>query len=468
MRGLQVSPLKRIVGHVARALGHSTAPTSAGGSFSRSLDAATGGRRGNGLGMFGPVNSEIGAAVGLVSSRAAYLAANNAYCANAVANWVAFLVGTGPRPNARALDRDARKLVHGRFDIFWESADHSGRTDLGGLVALMVRDMVVKGEALAVFRDGAEGVQLQVIPPEHLDASKTISFGDGRQVVQGVEFDASGRRLAYWIFPDRPHSIFVDHAPAVRVGAEHVLHMFHPLGPGQVRGLSWLAPAVLPASELDQYQDALLVSAKVAAMHAGFIKDATDTGDEELPLSDPVWEPGAMSRLPLGTDVVFNSPDQVKDAPALLRLNLQALAAAIGVPEHLLSGDLTGANYSSLRAGMIPFRARMEQVQYTTIVPQLLRPIWQRWLSREVLSGAVDVSPMTRADWIMPRPMQVDPLKDIEATERALAAGLTSRTQAVNAFGWNVDDLDEEIAADRARESDLGLGFTNEKGGTDA
>ena len=35
-----------------------------------------------------------------------------------------------------------------------------------------------------------------------------------------------------------------------------------------------------------------------------------------------------------------------------------------------------------------------------------------------------------------------------------------SRTQAINEMGWNADDLDAEIAADRAREAALGLNFT--------
>lgn len=124
-----------------------------------------------------------------------------------------------------------------------------------------------------------------------------------------------------------------------------------------------------------------------------------------------------------------------------------------------MSGDLTNANYSSLRAGLLPFRAKVEQVQYGTLVPQLLRPVWRRWIATEVLSGRLDLSPDLSAEWIMPRPMQVDPAKDLAAVREALALGLTSRTQAVNELGWNADDLDAEIAADRARETSLGLTF---------
>lgn len=478
MLGPKGFSLSRIIGSAARAFHFPAASHIAqggtGGNHRRSLDAATGGRRGGGLGTFGPINSEVSAGLSLVGSRAAYQAVNNPYIANAVANLVTFLVGTGPRPNVRGVEREERRQLHFAFDRFCEAADYGGRTDFGGLLTQIARDMVVRGEGLAVMHNEADGLQIQVIPPDHLDAAKNETLGSGRQIVQGVEFDASGRRVAYWIFPERPHSVFADHAPAVRVDAAHVLHVFHPIAPGQVRGLSWLAAAVLTANEFDQYRDALLLAAKMGAMNAAFITDASDTGSEDDLFSEPVWEPGAITRLPLGTDVKFSAPEQLKDAPALMRMNLQALAAALGVPEFLLSGDLTGANYSSLRAGLIPFRARIDQVQNNTLVPQVLRPVWRRWLALEILAGRIDAPADTPCDWIMPRPQQVDPAKDLEATEKALALGLTSRTHAINELGWNADDIDEEIQADRAREAELGLSFStpttqprNPKEGTD-
>ena len=200
-------------------------------------------------------------------------------------------------------------------------------------------------------------------------------------------------------------------------------------------------------------------------MFAGFLTDMNQTGaipfdgDQTGGILDTGLEPGTLKVLPAGVDVKFSAPDAAKDSPAFLRFNLQALAAALGLSEHLLSGDLTNANSSSLRAGLLPFRARVEQVQYGTLVPQMLRPVWRRWLATEVACGRLDVPCDVAAEWIMPRPMQVDPQKDIAALKEALAMGLTSRTQAINEMGWNADDMDAEIAADRVREAGLGLTF---------
>ncbi|SEL86737.1 phage portal protein, lambda family [Roseovarius azorensis] len=437
----------------------------------RSLDAATGSRRGSGLGQFGPINPEIGAAASITRSRARYLAMNNPFIANGVQNWCASLVGTGIRPAVRATDAGTRELAAGSFETWADAADHAGRTDFWGLQRDVSRHLVVDGEALILMRDEADGLRLQLIPPELLDESKTATLGNGREIVSGVEFDAQGRRVAYHILPQKPSSIYADYAPPVRVDAADVLHVMQSAAAGQVRGLSWLAPAVLSASELDQLTDALLVSAKIAAMHAAFVTDATNMGGAATAfpdadgLTDISLEPGVVRVLPGGTDIRFNSPEQLKDAPAFVRMNLLALAAALGLPEHMLSGDLTNANYSSLRAGLLPFRARVEQCQYGVLAPQLLRPIWRRWIATEVLAGRLDLSPDLGAEWIMPRHAQVDPAKDMAAVKEALALGLMSRSQAINEMGWNADDLDREIAADRAREVELGLSFG--KGATD-
>jgi lambda family phage portal protein len=167
-------------------------------------------------------------------------------------------------------------------------------------------------------------------------------------------------------------------------------------------------------------------------------------------------EPGAMVRLPGGTDIKFNSPAQLQQIEAFLKMNLRQLAAGLGLPDHLLSGDLTGANYSSLRAGLLPFRQRVEQIQYGVLVPQFLAPVWRAVILHGILSGDIPAADFESnsaayltADWLPPKPMQVDPLKDTNATVAELEAGLTSRRKAVAERGWVLEDLDEEIAAER-------------------
>lgn len=427
----------------------------------RRFDGAAGGRRGFGMGSFHSINPEVSAAGATVRARARYLANNNPFVCSAVANWTANLVGSGIVPTAKHPDTATRKLIGATFSTWADDADADGRTDFWGLQADIARGVVLDGEAFLQLLQTEEGLRVRLIPPELVDESMTRELGDGRMIVQGVEFGHDGRRVAYWVMPQRPTDQFATYAPPVRIPAEDICHIFKPLAAGQVRGISWLAPIILPANEFDQLVDALLMGVKVAALHAGFVTDLNNTGalpydgNQAGSILETGIEPGTLKFLPAGVDVKFNSPQHANETAAFIRLNLQGLAAGLGLPEHLLSGDLTGANYSSLRAGLLPFRQRVEQVQYGVFVPQFLRPIWRRALTVAVFMGDLPASDFESGlrdylavDFIMPRPMQVDPQKDVDATVAEIEAGLTSRRKAVAERGWDLDELDSEIAAD--------------------
>lgn len=414
----------------------------------RRFDGAAGGRRGFGIGSFGRTGTETMLAGPTLRNRARYAAANNAWIANAVGNLTGALVGSGVVPTGEAEGVAA-------FNVWAETADADGRTDFWGLQAESARALVVDGEAFAQIIDSDFGPRLRLIPAELVDESMTRDLGEGRFIVSGVEFNADGTRAAYHVLPARPTDVFATSGTPIRITAENILHVFKPLGAGQVRGVSWLAPVILPANELDQLQDALQMGAKVAAMFAGFVVNPNATGgDDPFDGADlPSLEPGTLQKLTGGWDVKFATPAQVSQVEPLLKLGLRQLAAGLGMPEYMLSGDLSDANYSSLRAGLLPFRQRVEQTQYHVFVPQMLNPIWRLVIQWAAVAGDLadfeaDPRRFLKVEWLPPRPLQVDPLKDTQATVAELEAGLTSRKKAVAERGWALADLDAEIAAD--------------------
>lgn len=421
----------------------------------RRFDGAAGGRRGWGMGTFGRINPETAAAGPALRSRASYLAINNAFISNAVGNWVGALIGPGIQPAARHPNAATRKALNQYFADWCSRADAEGRTDFAGLQVAIANSMVVAGEAVVLISETADGPRLRILPPELLDESKTAELGEGQSIFSGIELDATGRRVAYWIIQEKPGGVLQTFAPPVRVDAESVLHVAKALAPGQLRGVSWLAPVVLGASDFDKLCDALLKGAQVSAMMCGFLTDLNGTG-EPFDGETPSMEPGALVRLPNGTDVKLNTPQQAQQMGEFIRMNLRQLAAGLGLPDHLLSGDLTGANYSSLRAGLLPFRQRVEQIQYTVLVPQFLAPVWRAVILHGILSGDLDAkdfeaNPETylRADWLPPAFMQVDPMKAVQADVAELEAGLTSRRKLVAARGWVLEDLVAELQAER-------------------
>jgi len=63
------------------------------------------------------------------------------------------------------------------------------------------------------------------------------------------------------------------------------------------------------------------------------------------------------------------------------------------------------------------------------------------------------------ADWLPTKWDWVDPLKDANAEIAQIEAGLKSRTQAIAERGYDAEQVDREIAAERERERLLGLDF---------
>jgi lambda family phage portal protein len=378
-------------------------------------------------------------------SKARYFAANDAHAAAGVNALATYLWGPGAVPA-----HDDAALVE-EFLTWWDNCDADGRTNFGGLIRLAIQAMIVDGECFIVFRQRADGLKLQLMPAEQVAEDVTRELGGGAFIAAGIEFNADGERVAYWIRPHLPTQQFETWAPPVRVDAADVLHLMRPDGIGQIRGVSWLAPIMLKLADLGLLSDALLKGFQVAAMHAGFLTDAS--GATQLPFDgektgdtlDVSLEPGVVRRLPSGMDIKFNNPEAAQQSVEFLTAMVEEIAAGLGVPAFMVSGNVSRANYSSLRAALITFKASLEALQFNCIVPTVLAPIWRRW---SLTRGGTVAEPATDADWRFPAMPEADPLKALQAVKVALDSKLMSRREAIAARGESIERVDEDIAAD--------------------
>lgn len=423
----------------------------------RMLEGASG-KRWPSTPAFGATGSEVLAGAAQVRGRARHLRFNDPTAGNAAEILKTALVGYGV--TAASLGDDGAREDHDAGFTEWAE-----RNQFGALLAEVADALVTDGEALLILRADAEGaLRLQHVPAEQLDESYSVELSEGRYIAAGIEYDADDTPRAYHFRPARPTDQYQSFRPPVRVDAVDVIHLFRRLGAGQTRGLSWFAPVILPLNELSQLQDALQVNAKIQAMMAGFIIDQNGTGPnpfapdgaDQLNLS---LEPGVMRVLPQGWDVKFSQPQQMAQAVDLVAVSLRQIAAGLQIPEFLLSGDMRGVNYSSARTALVQFRAHIEAIQHTLIVPALNR-IWARWQLLENLRGSNTADPAAAAEWHFPKPQWVDPESDAKATREMLDMGLISRRMAVAQLGYDVAQVDAEIAADRQREANLGLNYS--------
>ena len=442
----------------------------------RGFDAAGGGRRWEGARTVDGLNTAILAGATTAARRAGWYARNNPWVAAAVDSLVGNVVGAGIKPQSTHPDRAVRE----RLQVLWlrwtDHADPGGLADFYGLQAMAVRAMIEGGESFARLRvvPDAPAVPLHIdlLDRDQVPLDLHRDIGGGARIRAGIEFNGAGQRTAYWVMRDRPGDTLTSlRLEPLRLPATDCLHLFKPLAAGQLRGITWLAPVLLRLHELDQFEDAALVKAKVAALFTGFITDPDGTaggltGTNTNGALTVGMEPGSLIPLPPGTDIRFSNPTESDAYGPFVKNHLRAVAAGMGLPYELVSGDLEGVTYSSIRAGLIEFRRRVEQLQHNVVVHLFCRPVWDRFVRLAVLSGDLPAHDFDRdpaaylgCEWLPPKFDYVDPKKDVEAEILAINAGLKSRRQAISERGYDAEQVDAEIAADKARTDALGLSF---------
>jgi lambda family phage portal protein len=439
-----------------------TAPPAA----ERSYDAATGGRRFDKTAAT-PSQITAGLAGREPAARRARYAANNAPLgASALAVWQGEAVGSGMRPAAQTGDSALDKEIDAAFADWAARADFFATTSFYALQALAAGRMFVDGEIfILLVIDPATGeLRLKALDNAQMVSTLYQELAGGGIIVSGVECNEGGRPIAYHIYKRWiPALPLLTGLTIYRVLAADVVHGFICETPGQVRGMTRFAASLLRLHEYDQFVDAQVVRQKVGALLCGFVTDADGTLMQEgAAPGEASLEPGTMQRLRPGESVNFSDPPEIgSESNEFQRALIREIAAGLGIPSFMLDHDMSQVNFSSARVAIIAFRRRIDAWQQH-FAHQVLRPIYRRWLTLEILAGRIN-APLTEAvlrhKWIAPRAEWLDPLKDAQATNLAIGAGLTSRREAVAALGVNVEELDQEIAADRAREAGLGLTF---------
>jgi lambda family phage portal protein len=434
-------------------------------------------RLGNWYPSSSSINALLASSLSTLRTRSHDIARKNPYAANAIDSIVSNCIGTGIKPQSKAKDAEFRKKIQELWLHWTDEADAAGLCDFYGLQALVLRSVIEGGECFVRLKidksNAMVPLKLQVLESEHLDSSKDSVLPNGNVIRSGIEFDKTGKRVAYYLYREHPGecSLLTNlNIDSVRIPAKEILHIFKPLRPGQIRGEPWLSNVLLKLHELDQYEDAELVRKKTAAMFAGFVTrldpESGMFGEGEANSSGAALaglEPGTMQFLDPGEDVKFSSPADVGGTyEAFIKQQLRATAVGLGISYEMLTGDLSSVNYSSIRAGLVEFRRKCGALQHNLIVFQLCRPIWGRWLELAILSGALEVpqdSSFSLVKWIPPGFAWVDPQKEVVSQLNAVKAGFKSRTEVISEFGYDIEEIDDEIQKERQREKEMGLVF---------
>jgi len=410
-------------------------------------------------------NAATGPHVGRLRDVARDLVRNNPYAESAVTTIVDQTVGWG----LTAKPRDPNARVKAAWDAWANSTacDADGRSDFAGLQKLVMRAVVQDGEVLVRrrFRRPEDGLpiplQLQVLEADFLDTTKHgVTTPGGGRIVYGVEFNAIGQRIAYWLYPEHPGNSAWMTPASVRVPAEGVLHVYKPTRPGAARGASWLAPVLLRMKDFDEFEDATLMKQKIAACLAVITTDVDGsaaplgTSDTEDPTVD--WlEPGIIKAVSAGKSVEIVSPPSATDYPAYAEASLRSQAAGLGVTYEDFTGDYAELPFSAARMSRLRIWAQVEDRRWRMLVPQFCDPAWTWAMQAAVVMGLAPSAPA--AHWTAPPMPMIEPDKEGLAYQRLIRSSLLSLSEAIRERGYDPDELLAEIAADQKKLDKLGI-----------
>lgn len=433
----------------------------------RQYDAATISRRtANWLARSTGPNREIETSLRLLRDRHRDLCRNNPWARRAVQAIVNNTIGAGIRAQYKSPRRQAR------WSAWFETTacDATGRLDGYGLQSLIMRTIVEAGECLIRRRprrieDGLPvPLQLHVLEPDYLDHTKTEALPTGGWITQGIEHDALGRRVAYWLYPEHPGDPIngIGHiGESTRYPASEFLHIYRQDRPGQVRGVPWGTGAMLRLRMLDDYQDAQLERQRLAACFVAFVRETdpqVESVDEYELLSK--LEPGAVELLPPGKDVAFASPPQPNNDQEFTASVLRAVAADYGISYELLTNDLSRVNFSSGRMGFQETARNIDAWRWNMLAPQCLHPIAAWFIEAETIAGFGGKPEVPL--WTAPARTLVDPAREIPALRDQVRAGFMSLPEAIRKMGYDPDLLVAEQAAFLKKLDELGIAYDSD------
>ncbi|WP_422472568.1 phage portal protein [Endozoicomonas sp. ALB032] len=436
----------------------------------------------------GPNNSLTGN-LGTLINRSRAAIRNDPWAASGLEKLVANIVGTGIKPKSEARDDGFRKELQALFLDWTDESDADGQLDFYGQQALAMRSVLEAGECFVRFRPRKPGdglsvpLQLQLLEAEFVPWDYHDDLKKGHKIRAGIEFNAIGQRVAYWMHKQHPSDYTtLDTADLRRVPADQVLHLYEPLRPGQLRGQPLLSQVLLRMYHLDKFDDATLLRQEIANLFTGFItKPAPETEKVDPLTGRPIvydlqgvpmvaMEPGTMQELSPGEEITFNTPPgAASNYPDFIRQQLMAVSAGIGLPYEILSGDMKGVSDRALRVVLNEFRRRIQQIQHNLMVFQLCRPVWKRWLELAVLSGAISAPDFHRnpthyrkVKWIPQGWAYIHPVQDVQSQNLAVRSGFKSRSEVVSEQGYDSEQIDDEIVADNQRADELELQYDSD------
>jgi lambda family phage portal protein len=425
-------------------------------------------------------DEEIKGALKVLRNRCRDLTRNNAYARRFISLAKANTVGDrGVTLQVKARNDNGAmdNLGNDSIEIAWKRWGRMGQCSVDGKISwvdaqrLFIENLVRDGEVLVrlVKYPNDFRFALEFIESDLLDEEYNVTLPNGHRIRMGVELDSFNRPVAYHLFTAHPgdNSTMWMGKSYNRIPADKMIHAFLPERAMQTRGAPWMSPVIADLKMLNGYREAELVAARVGASKMGFFTSPTGDGftpddtDNKVPIMEA--EPGTFHQLPDG--VQFQQFDPTHPTTAFADFEkaiLRGIASGLGVSYTSLANDLEGVSYSSIRQGALEDRDQWKIVQ-DFLIQHFVEPVYRGFLMSIMENSVINI-PVSRFDKFAEatvfraRGFQwVDPLKEMNAAVVGLQNGLLSMQDIANQQGRDVEEIFDQIQAEKEMAERYGL-----------
>ena len=282
------------------------------------------------------------------------------------------------------------------------------------------------------------------------------------KIVQGVETDADGMVIAYWVCDRHPLAstsvtgLTASHWTRVeaygkKTGRQNVLCLMQRERAGQLRGVPLLAPVLESLKQLGRFTDAELTAAVISAMFTVFIKKSDQSDEvpfgEMLPPDVQVdtpdktsveLAPGAFIDLNPGEEVQFADPKHPTTGfEAFMNAIVKQMAAALEIPSEVLYKQFS-TSYSAARGALNEFW-RTTGMHRDWFADSFCQPVYEAWFREAVCKGRIKApgfltNPAVAAaymncNWNGPARTNLNPKDEAEAAQMRVNSGFSTAAQ---------------------------------------
>ena len=395
--------------------------------------------------------------------------------------------GIGVEPQPRRKDGTIHEAYAATLRTLW--ADHNKAPEVTGrhtgakVQRLQCLTWLRDGEAFAqelvgpvpgLIHGSAVPLSLELFEPDLVP----YSYQDGTRIFQGIERNAWGRPVGFWVLKRHPGegaAALYGSGDLKRIPADRVHHIALLDRIGQMRGVTEFASIITRLEDIKDYEESERVAAKIAANLTAYVKrtnpdgytsPATDENGDPIPRQINMAAGMIIDSLEVGEEIgLIDSSRPNPNVVTFRQGQLRAIAAGAGASYSSISRDY-GGTFSSQRQELVE-----QWTNYATLTDeftgQFVRPWYESFVATAAISGAApvpaDVVPGTENDaYFVAQSMPwIDPLKEASAWVALVRAGFASEVEVLRKRGVNPRDMLEQVSKWREETDKRGLVFTS-------